>query len=194
MHCPCKSCQNNQRHPPGVVLAHLTGGKGIMITYTTWFWHGDKHVRSPVAGSYSNRSAADAASGSTEQGGDMHEVREDNCEPEVIVQGGEEIGWNEESDEENAQKYYDMLKKSEKPLHGGTKHNKLSAIVHLYNLKCVGGLSNKIFSDLLEFIIKLLYACDDTLPANTYNAKKFLSDMGLGYEKILACCYDCMLF
>jgi hypothetical protein len=83
----------------------------------------------------------------------MHEVRENKCEPEVVVQGGEEIGWNEESAKSEAQKYYDMLKKSEKPLHGGTKHSKLSAIIHLYNLKCVGELSNKIFSDLLEFII-----------------------------------------
>jgi hypothetical protein len=64
----------------------------------------------------------------------------------------------------------------------------------LYNLKCVGGLSNKIFSDLLEFIIQLLSACDDTLPANTYEAKKFLNDMELGYEKIPACLNDCMLF
>ncbi|XP_062147655.1 uncharacterized protein LOC133856614 [Alnus glutinosa] len=72
IHRPCKSCRNNQRHPPGVVLAHLTGGKGIMTTYTTWFWHGEKHVRGPVAGSYSNRSAANVACGSTEQGGNMH--------------------------------------------------------------------------------------------------------------------------
>jgi hypothetical protein len=163
IHCPCKSCRNNQRHPPDVVLAHLTGGKGIMTTYTTWFWHGEKHVRGPIASSYSNRSTTDAASGSTKQGGDMHsmlrdafgmhKVREDNCEPKVVVQGSEEIGWNEESAEGNASKYYDMLKKSEKQLHRGTKHSKLSATVHLYNLKCVGGLSNKIFLDFLEFII-----------------------------------------
>jgi hypothetical protein len=87
-----------------------------------------------------------------------------------------------------------MLKKSEKPLHGGNKHSKLSATVHLYNLKYVGGLSNKIFSDFLEFIIQLLPVCDDTLPTNTYEAKKFLSDIGLGYEKIPACRNDCMLF
>jgi hypothetical protein len=28
IHCPCKSCQNNQRHPPGFVLAHLIVDKG----------------------------------------------------------------------------------------------------------------------------------------------------------------------
>jgi len=69
IHCPCKSCRNNQRHPPSVVLAHLRGGKRIMTIYTTWFWHSEKHVRGPAGGSYLNCSAADAASGSTEQNG-----------------------------------------------------------------------------------------------------------------------------
>jgi Zn ribbon nucleic-acid-binding protein len=64
----------------------------------------------------------------------------------------------------------------------------------MYNLKCVGGISNKIFSDTLELINQLLPHCDETLPVNTYEVKKFLSDMGLGYEKIPACRNDCMLF
>jgi len=81
-----------------------------------------------------------------------------------------------------------------KPLHGGTKHSKLSATIYLYNLKCVGGLSNTIFSALLEFIIQLLPASVETLPVNTYKAKKFLRDMGLGYSQILVCRNDCMLF
>jgi len=87
-----------------------------------------------------------------------------------------------------------LLKNADKPLHEGTKHSKLSDIVHLYNLKCVGGISNTIFSAFLEFIIQLLPACDETLPVNTCEAKKFLRDMGLGYEKILACHNNCMLF
>jgi hypothetical protein len=65
-----------------------------------------------------------------------------------------------------------MLKKADKPLHGGTKHSKLSATIHLYNLKCVSGLSNTIFSTLLELIIQLLPEWDETLPSNTYKAKK----------------------
>jgi len=39
-----------------------------------------------------------------------------------------------------------------------------------------------------------LPACEDNLPANTYEANKCLSDMGLRYEKIPACRNDCMLF
>jgi hypothetical protein len=45
----------------------------------------------------------------------------------------------------DALKYQELLKTAEKPLHFGTKHSKLSATVHMYNLKCVGGISNKFF-------------------------------------------------
>jgi hypothetical protein len=51
-----------------------------------------------------------------------------------------------------------------------------------------------IFSNILKLMNQLLPPCDETLPVNTYKAKKFLSDMGLGYEKILAYRNDCMLF
>jgi hypothetical protein len=91
-------------------------------------------------------------------------------------------------------KYYELLKTIEKPVHPGTKHSRLSAIVHMYNLKCVGGNSNKIFSEILELINQLLPPCDETLPVNTYEVKMFLNDMGLGYEKISTCRNDCMLF
>jgi hypothetical protein len=40
----------------------------------------------------------------------------------------------------------------------------------------------------------LLPVEDGVFPINTYKAKKFLRDMGLGYEKISACLNDCMLF
>jgi hypothetical protein len=87
-----------------------------------------------------------------------------------------------------------LLKNSDKPLHKKTRHGKLNATVHLYNLKCLGGVTNTTFSTLLEFVNQLLPDDGEALPDNTYQAKKFLRDMGLGYEKIPACHNDCMLF
>jgi Zn ribbon nucleic-acid-binding protein len=101
---------------------------------------------------------------------------------------------NEGTSGGDALKYYELLKTAKKPLHPGTKHSKLSATVHMYNLKCIGGISNEIFYDILELISQLLPPCDETFPINTYEAKKFLNDMGLRYEKIPACRNDCMLF
>ncbi|XP_062165003.1 uncharacterized protein LOC133871592 [Alnus glutinosa] len=202
--CPCKVCRNNRHHSPDIVLEHLTAGRGIMVSYRNWFLHGETTVYNPDAASSSNLHPTDVASAnSVEQGGDMqtmlrdafgmHEVREPDREPQCVDQVGVE-NVTEEPAESGAQKYYDLLKKAEKPLHGGTKHSKLSATVHLYNLKCMGRLSNNIFSEFLQVINQLLPACDDALPANTYEAKKYLSDIGLGYEKIPACRNDCMLF
>ena len=105
----------------------------------------------------------------------------------------DEENLNEEPVVGDVLKYHDLLKKVEKPLHAGTKYSKLSAIVHLYNLKCVGRVSNTIFSSFLEFINQLLPANEEAMPGNTYEAKKFLRNMGLRYEKILACCNNCIL-
>jgi hypothetical protein len=58
----------------------------------------------------------------------------------------------------------------------------------------MGEVNNMIFLSFLEFINKLLLVEDRDLPVNTYEDKKFLRDMGLGYEKILACWNDCRLF
>jgi len=71
----------------------LTGGKRMIPNYNTWIMHGEKYARNPDASTNSNRPAI---GGSTEQGdnmhamlGDvfnMHRVREDICDPKVVVQ------------------------------------------------------------------------------------------------------------
>jgi hypothetical protein len=58
----------------------------------------------------------------------------------------------------------------------------------------MGGVSNTTFSAFLKFFNQLLLDDGGALPVNTYKAKKFLRDTGLGYEKIPACCNGCMFF
>jgi hypothetical protein len=58
----------------------------------------------------------------------------------------------------------------------------------------MGGVSNTTFSAFLEFFNQLISNDSGTLPVNTYKSKKFLRDMGLGYEKISTCRNDCILF
>ena len=76
----------------------------------------------------------------------MHEVRGNDCVSQMELQSDAVDGIHEEVDEENARKFYSLLKEAEKPLHEKTKHSKLGTIVHLYHLKCIGGISNKIFT------------------------------------------------
>jgi hypothetical protein len=173
-----------------------------MPMYTNWYYHGDLPVR--LTASFPNLTTTSTDAGrSTEPGENMHEmlrdvfgmydVSVDNCDPHVIGQGVKE-NVTEEATTGDVVRYQELLKKAEKPLHACTKHSKLSAIVNLYNLKCVGGVSNTAFSSFLDFFNELLPANGEALPGSTYEAKKFLKDMGLGYGKIPACCNNCMLF
>jgi hypothetical protein len=70
----------------------------------------------------------------------VHDIREDSYEPQPRAQGGEEQIMDDEPNIGDTHKYNELLKKADKPLHGKTRHSKLSAIVQLYNLKCLGGL------------------------------------------------------
>jgi len=65
--------------------------------------------------------------------------------------------------------------------------------VRLYSIKCMGSWSNISFSMLLEFVNELMHP-DASLPKDIYEAKKYLRDLGLEYEKISACRKGCMLF
>ena len=121
----------------------------------------------------------------------MHEVNGNDYVSQMELQLD---AVHEKAHEENAKKFYSLLKEVEKPLHEKTKHSKLGAIIHLYHLKCIGGISNKIFTSQLEFLNQLLPPDAKAMPTNAYEAKRFLKDLGLGYEKILVCINNCMLF
>ncbi|CAH9118447.1 unnamed protein product [Cuscuta epithymum] len=98
-----------------------------------------------------------------------------------------------ESYETRADKFFDLLKESERKVYPNSKYSKLSCLVHLFHLKCLNGWSNKSFTMLLEFLQDLL-PDQNLMPKTTYQVKKLLGDLGLGYEKIHACPNDCMLF
>jgi hypothetical protein len=90
IHCPCKTCCINRRHPPGIVYEHLTGGKEMWPQYRDWIYHGEQPLGAPVEGSNLTRPATDAGPNTEDVGGNMqamlrdlfgvHDVREDHLE------------------------------------------------------------------------------------------------------------------
>jgi hypothetical protein len=86
------------------------------------------------------------------------------------------------------------LKESNEPLSSRcTNYSIFSAIVGIFNLKCESEWSNTSFSKLLRFL-KGIISKDAKLPKDTYQAKEYMRDLSLGYEKIPTCRNGCILF
>ena len=76
---------------------------------------------------------------------------------------------------------------------GCKKYTLLSFLFKLLHLKVLSKWSNKSLTLMLELLTDIL-PDGHILPTSLYDAKKFLRALGLGYESIHACRYDCMLF
>ena len=139
----------------------MTGGTGILPSYTKWVLHGEKVDVYAVQGSSSTRPITDTPLMQDESRTmhamladifGMHEVRGNDCVFQIELQLDVVDAVHEEVDDKNMRKSYILLKETKKALHEKTKHNKLGTIIHLYHLKCIGGISNKIFTLQLEFL------------------------------------------
>ncbi|CAN6720291.1 unnamed protein product [Malus baccata var. baccata] len=90
--------------------------------------------------------------------------------------------------------FFRLLEEADQDLWPGCKEfKKLEAVVRLYQIKCLAGMPDKIFTTLLELIKRMLPE-GDCLPESCYKAKKLINDLGLTYVKIDACPNDCMIY
>ena len=99
-----------------------------------------------------------------------------------------------EEPNEDAKRFYRLLKDFEQPAYPGCSSSKLSAMVKLLHIKSLGRWSNESFTMLLEFLKNDLLPSGSTLAESYYEAKKIIKDLGLSYNKIDACRNNCMLF
>ncbi|XP_042946110.1 uncharacterized protein LOC122279492 [Carya illinoinensis] len=193
--CPCRKCGLRKMFIPNMVYDHL-----IRLHHLACSW-GENRGASyhTIDAQNNNEQINEGSSGMTTMLHDVFPMFDSE-----IVEGGPEIGVdageaglqneNRQDSSERVNKFYNMLKDVDEPLYEGcTKHTKFSDIVRLWNMKCLGGLSNSIFTKLLEFVNELLPP-RASLPKNACEAKKYMNELGLGYEKILACPNGCMLF
>jgi len=77
-----------------------------------------------------------------------------DCFPSAIQGDQTDMNFFEHFEEpnDNANKFYKLLKDLEQPLYEGFKCSKLSAIMKLLHIKTLDGWSNISFSMLLEFL------------------------------------------
>ncbi|XP_073045933.1 uncharacterized protein [Primulina eburnea] len=183
--CPCVKCNNTDYGSREVVEMHLNVN-GIMPNYTTWYHHGERLGES---------SSDDEES----EGSDCDEILRD-LYPNMdgFYRSGSEIGSSNENkhgEEPNdeAKKFYRLLKDSEQPTYPGCDTSKLSVLVKLLHIKSIGRWSNESFDMLLQ-LLKQILPIGSNLPESYYDSKKIIKDLGLSYQKIDACKNDCMLY
>ena len=75
-----------------------------------------------------------------------------------------------------------------------SEFSSLNFLVKLMHVKVLNGWSNKSFDMLLELLRAAFSMCSSTILSSFYEAKQKLRDLGLGYETIKACKYDCVLY
>ena len=87
-----------------------------------------------------------------------------------------------------------LFSEANKELHSGCKKfHALAFLMKLMHVKVLNHWSDKSFDMLLKLLVDA-FPERSNIPKTYYDAKKMLKALGLGYESIHACKYDCALF
>ena len=90
--------------------------------------------------------------------------------------------------------FSDIFQKAKKELYPGCKKfSVLTFIVKLMHIKVLNCWSNKSFDMLLQ-LLKEAFSEGTIIGKSIYEVKRMLRELGLGYESIDACKWDCALF
>ncbi|GJX25016.1 putative transposon, En/Spm-like protein [Tanacetum coccineum] len=148
MPCPCTKCLNHIEHKVEEVQFHLFKN-GIDLSYTKWSKHGEKDEPSI--------SAPKPVNATTEFVDDTDFASDIPTDGPATV---EMVNATKDNfDEDDLVKFQELLLDAEKPLYEGCPDfTKLSTIVKLLNLKSKYGAFNKLFTELLGLIKKMLPA------------------------------------
>ncbi|XP_059654530.1 uncharacterized protein LOC132301279 isoform X1 [Cornus florida] len=165
---------------------------GFIQTYTTWIYHGEQL---PSSSRHDDGHTLYEPIDSNVNNDDMHELLYEGfgIQNEMGEQADRENEYHQGPNEE-ADKFYKLLDDGKTDIYLGCKNfTKLSFTVKLYLLKTLHHWTDKSFSKLLMFLKDVLPE-GETLPKSFYETKKIISNLGLKYDKIDACPFDCMLY
>ncbi|KAL6536147.1 hypothetical protein OROHE_012991 [Orobanche hederae] len=185
---PCKNCLNLRLKDQTTVTHHILEN-WIDTWYITWFYHGEPRL---------NDEGVRTDSDSTAKNND----EEDDGVSEMLFDLGEQYTQanndNMPTDGNNVgglPAYLEaLMTDTQTELYPGCKKiSKTSFIIQLLHLKVYNKLSNRAV-DMMLSLTKSAFPDGETLPSTCYGAKKYLRYLGLGYECIHACKYDCVLF
>ena len=184
--CPCRRCVNQEWLKLNRVEAHIIDN-GFNPNYTVWVYHGEKDVvpqhQIPTVGATSSANVIRD---------ELTDVLLDLANEMNFEMGGADEGI-EELDEE-AMSYDENFEELKSELWPGCKSmSSLNFLVKLMHLKVMHKWTNRSF-DMLCQLLKISHPEGNKVPDSHYDARRKLRAIGLGYESIHVCKYDCALF
>lgn len=190
--CPCRDCGNVYTRPLRIVYAHLID-RGMQEIYKreTWVFHGETVVDPPIIEDVvPNDEVNDDCYEMLHDIAGSSYVQLENDDDEDLIEASVEVP-RESNEAGKFDQMFDDLKKSLYP--DCEKFSALTFLVKLMHVKVMNKWSNKSFDMLLKLLIEA-FPEGTKLPGSNYEAKSYLRVLGLGYESIHACKYDCVLF
>jgi len=180
--CPCRNCLNQSSRSQKDVHDHIYLF-GMSTTYTRWVHHGEAFDVEIM-----------------EYAGDANEPDDLGNVVDVDELGNENDGTTEmladlyTTVEEDGGKpmFVKVLEDAKHALSPGSVHSRFSFLVRMLHIKSFYRISNTAFSALLKLLSESFPNC--VLPDSYEKAKKYLKELGLGYELIHVCENNCVLF
>ncbi|XP_060959205.1 uncharacterized protein LOC133030469 [Cannabis sativa] len=174
--CPCVRCINSRFEKIDRVRAHVFD-RGFMQGYDKWIYHGEPEDV-----------VVDVAVADVESEDEMIPILED-----FFPSTTEEPQGEDEQPTTNPQ-FDDLFEEIEAQLYPGCDWiSSLNFLAKLLHLKVRGKIPNNIFEELLK-LLKFAFPKENNIPSTYYEAKKRLKKLGLGYDNIDVCLYNCCLF
>ena len=159
--CPCKKCVHTNSWSIDVVQAHLVS-RGICRGYDPWDFNREStsaKTSTEIPNSHIQKHSIEYVD-LRDMLHDMfpiHDMASKPMEEDPSVQ--QPIGLTK-GPNEDALQFMKLLKDVNQPCYEGCKHfSKISAIMHMYHMKCLNNWTNKSFTMLLQFWL-------DFLPSN----------------------------
>ncbi|XP_074351869.1 uncharacterized protein LOC141691017 [Apium graveolens] len=176
--CPCKFSKNNKWHPQDIIYDHLIYNGPWEFSAKWIFDISHEHLETNE----------DMDEVGTNLGDNLDELMRRTVGD---MRNGEDV--HSSGPTSNAEKLYRHFEEGKQPLYPGyTKFLSLSFIIRLYSLKCVHGITESRFGDLLDLLRESFPQAHIPLSFNA--AKSIIKDIGLDYHKIHACPNDCMIY
>lgn len=200
MRCPCCLCRCRRFKSEDEIRVHLYAD-GFMPNYWIWTNHGEESPAAPNTSTSVENYNIGPSSSTNMLGIDYYNYQHFEAMNDMISDAvGVNLSFNEDQYDdtdglpnEEAQRFYGLLKETNKPLFEGSSNSKLSMCIRLLGLKSQFHVPD-LALDLMTKMMLDATPVRDGLPQSYYDAKRLVSKLGLGVKRIDCCVKGCMLY